>query len=86
MTKQPRSIICSSTSIQVAGDFGGGYRSPSSNRDTLLKAIIYCSPLGELGGSIIGSGDLLSEEEKIALRKRGWEITEAPTEPERIRG
>ena len=74
MTKHPRSILISSHSIQVSGDFGGGYRSPSGSRDDLLKAIIYLSPLGELGGTIVGAGGLLTEDEKAALRKQRWDV------------
>ena len=86
MNKQPRSIIISSRSLQVAGDFGGGYRSPSGGREGLLRAIIYCSPLGELGGSIVGAGDLLTEDEKTALRKQRWEIESSRVAEMRSRG
>lgn len=74
MTPSPRSIIVSSRMIQVTGDDGGGYGT-HSGRERLLAAILYCSPLGELGGSITGCGTLLTEDEKTALRKQRWEIS-----------
>ena len=76
MEKRARSILVSARAIQVAGDFGGGYRNPSASKSDLLHAIIYCSPLGELGGSILGAEALLSSEERVALRKQGWMIPE----------